>query len=327
MNYAEEAKKIEVTPHFKLYELVRSATAAKHNLEDQFKPSEEIMAALKRTAEAIAEPIRQKIGQPITISSGYRSPTLNRLIGGAKRSDHSFGRALDLQLHLPGGKTNNRLIFETILELDLDFKQMIWEFGDNQEPRWIHIAYDPENNKRQILKAYKNGGRTAYCIFDPAAHGITVGTAKAQVAEQSNTDQPAPLEVDDKAEVTASTLNIRSGAGTNHNVVGQVVKGSLVEIDAIEGDWAKIETLGIAGWVHGDYIQREGEEGTVTASNLNIRDEASTAGDKVAPALPKGTVVKIKGAKGEWLEVTTKGMVGYVAMQYLEKAGELATDE
>ena len=328
MSLVDDAKSVKISEHFNLYELVKSATAAKHNLEDQFEPAPDILTALKQTAEEIAEPIRQKIGKPITISSGYRSPTLNKLIGGAKRSDHSFGRAVDLQLHLPGGKTNNRLIFETVLELGLNFKQMIWEFGSDQEPRWVHIAFDPSNNKKQMLKAYKNAGRTAYSVFDPAAHGMSAAGASAPTTPAAvNKPAPAPLEVDDKAEVTASSLNVRSGAGAEHAAVGKLTKGTLVEVEEVDGDWAKVETVGITGWVSADYIDRDGDEGTVSASSLNIRDEGSASGDKVAPALKSGTAIEIKSEKDGWLEVETKGLEGYVSMKYLEKAGELDTDQ
>ena len=327
MSTLESSKSIKVSANYSLYELLYSQTADKNNLKDQFDPPKDILDALKVTAEKLLEPIRKSIGKPVTVTSGYRSPELNKLIGGATKSDHSFGRAVDVKLFLPGGKTNSRLIFETVLKLDLDFRQLIWEFGDDQEPQWVHIAYNAKDNKRQILKAFKQGGRTMYSVFDFAAHGMDAkgnpakpATTAANPTAAKPAESPA-LAVDDVAAVTASKLNVRKGPGTDQAVVGTLVKGSLVEIDALDNGWAQIEALLVKGWVSAQYLTISGSDATVTASKLNIREEPSTKGEKLQSPLPKGTELRILAEKDGWAQVMTKGIAGHVSAKYLEKSG------
>lgn len=97
---------------------------------------------------------------PVAVSSGYRSNALNDLIGGSKRSQHSKGEALDLDADVYGGITN-RQIFEYIRE-SLDYDQLIYEFGTDEEPAWVHVSYKSEGNRREVLKAYKDNGQTKY---------------------------------------------------------------------------------------------------------------------------------------------------------------------
>ena len=101
--------------------------------------------------------MRDAIG-PIRISSGYRSPQLNKAIGGSTRSQHSKAEALDLQFW-EKGKMNNKVIYDWILESGLEFDQMINEFDYS----WIHISLKKNSNRSEVLEAYKNEkGKTKY---------------------------------------------------------------------------------------------------------------------------------------------------------------------
>ena len=136
---------------------MKSATAIKHGIANE--PSSKHLTNLKAVATNIFQPCRDYFGKPLAVTSGYRSPKLNELIGGSKRSQHSKGEALDLDAQVYGGFTNAEL-FHYIKD-NLDFDQLIWEFGNDEEPDWIHCSYTTENRK-EVLKAYKHNGKTRY---------------------------------------------------------------------------------------------------------------------------------------------------------------------
>jgi hypothetical protein len=104
--------------------------------------------------------MREHFGVPIAITSGYRSPALNDLIGGSSSSQHSKGEAIDVDADVFGGTTNAD-IFNYLRE-HTDFDQLIWEFGTNENPAWVHVSYKKENNRGEVLMAYKEKGLTRY---------------------------------------------------------------------------------------------------------------------------------------------------------------------
>jgi hypothetical protein len=115
---------------------------------------------MKTIAEQVFEPLRKFVGGPIAINSFYRSPKLNSAIGGSTTSQHCKGSALDIDDKY-GYKTNAEM-FEYI-KCNLDYDQMIWEFGDVNNPDWVHVSYVSEDaNRRRCLIAYKEKGRTKY---------------------------------------------------------------------------------------------------------------------------------------------------------------------
>ena len=114
-------------------------------------------------AEMIFQPLRSYVGGPIKITSFFRSPELNQAIGGSKSSQHCKGQAMDLD-DVYGYKTNAEM-FDYIRE-NLDFDQLIWEFGDDNNPNWIHVSYvDKQENRNRCLKAYKKNGKTKYMVI------------------------------------------------------------------------------------------------------------------------------------------------------------------
>ena len=109
---------------------------------------------LKLVAEKIFQPCRDYMDQPIMVNSGYRSPAVNKAIGGAATSQHVKGEALDLDTEYA---PDNKKLFDYILK-NLDFDQLINEFNYS----WIHVSYSKTRNRRQVLKAVKKDGKTIY---------------------------------------------------------------------------------------------------------------------------------------------------------------------
>jgi zinc D-Ala-D-Ala carboxypeptidase len=117
-------------------------------------PNDEILAIMKTTAEKLFEPIRALMGKPVTINSFYRSIEVNKLIGGVPTSQHCKGEAIDL--HFPDG---NAILFNAIKNSDIEFDQLLWEYGDNNNPAWVHVSYSSKHNRKQILKVSLFGGQ------------------------------------------------------------------------------------------------------------------------------------------------------------------------
>jgi hypothetical protein len=146
----------KISQHVSWDEATKSATASRLGIDNT--PSEAIIETMKLTAEKVFEPLREQLG-PIRISSFYRSPDLNRAIGGSKTSQHCKGEAIDCS----GINVTNKELFNAACELEFD--QLIWEFGTLEEPQWIHISYSKTHNRKQILRAFKVGKRTSYVPF------------------------------------------------------------------------------------------------------------------------------------------------------------------
>ena len=145
---------MRLSKNFVLSEITKSNTAKRLGISNE--PNKEHLQAMQLLITELIQPMRDAIG-PIRISSGYRSPKLNRAIGGSSRSQHCKGEALDLQFW-KDGEMNNQVIYDWVLDSGLEFDQMINEF----DFAWIHISFC-DSNRRQVLEAYKNDkGKTAY---------------------------------------------------------------------------------------------------------------------------------------------------------------------
>ena len=139
-------------------EVTKSQTATSHGLSNE--PTIEHLESLRAVAENIFQPIRKRFGVPIAVTSGYRSEELNRILRGSTTSQHCKGEALDLDADVYGGVTNAE-IFNFILD-HLEFDQLIWEFGNEENPDWIHCSYTRGRNRGEALAAYKAEGKTQY---------------------------------------------------------------------------------------------------------------------------------------------------------------------
>ena len=138
-----------------------SRTATRLSLNN--KPNDDQVQNMRLIAEEVFEPLRVWVGGPIKINSFFRSPELNKAIGGSTKSQHCHGQAIDLDDTF--GRATNAEMFEFIRKY-LDFDQMIWEFGDEDNPDWVHVSYVSEDkNRNRCLKAYKQNGKTKYAVI------------------------------------------------------------------------------------------------------------------------------------------------------------------
>ena len=128
--------------YFTIKELTESNTANRLHIDNT--PSQEIIENLTLLVDNILDKIREAWGKPITVNSGYRCPKLNTAIGGSKTSQHITGKAADITV---GNRQANRSLFQFIQKLDLPFDQLIDEYNY----KWVHISYDPNRNRKQIL--------------------------------------------------------------------------------------------------------------------------------------------------------------------------------
>jgi len=138
-------------------EALRSNTAKRLGIDNM--PDNDTLLTMQITAQHIFEPLRNKFKEPIYISSFYRSPELNKAIGGSSRSQHCKGEAIDIDDVY--SKATNADFFNYIKD-KLEFDQLIWEFGDDENPAWVHVSYSLGKNRMRILRAIKENGRTKY---------------------------------------------------------------------------------------------------------------------------------------------------------------------
>ena len=145
---------MQLTEHFNLEEMIYSSTAKQKGLKNE--PTQDHIENLKLLCEYVLEPIREKIGCPLVISSGYRSGKVNALVGGSKTSQHILGQAADIQI-FDKTKTNVDL-FNTIVEMvknnELQVGQVIWEFGEDI-PNWVHVSLPTSRHRNEIMRASK----------------------------------------------------------------------------------------------------------------------------------------------------------------------------
>lgn len=150
---------MKLSDNLSLAEVIKSNTAIKYGIDNS--PTEEHLENLKAIAQDVFQRVREHFGKAIYVSSGYRSESLNERIGGSSTSQHCKGEALDLDAQVYGGLTNAQLF--SYIEEWITFDQLIWEFGSNTEPDWVHVSYKKDgNNRGQKLMAYKKGGKTLY---------------------------------------------------------------------------------------------------------------------------------------------------------------------
>lgn len=152
---------MQLSKNLSLAEVIRSETAKRRGISNM--PTDAHIANFKLLAEKVFQPIRDHFGVPIHISSGYRSAALNKAIGGAASSQHCSGEAIDIDMD--GTSVTNAQIFNYIKD-NLEFDQLIWEFGTDSNPDWVHVSYESTGKQRkQILKAIKSGGATKYLPY------------------------------------------------------------------------------------------------------------------------------------------------------------------
>ena len=151
---------MKLSKNLSLDEVIYSRTALRRDIDNT--PTKEHIENLKYVAEKIFQPIREHFGVPIYVSSGYRSKDLNEAIGGSPRSFHSHGMALDLDQDGRNKGVSNADVFYFIKD-NLQFTELIWEFGDDNNPNWVHVAIAPGREEEKNTKiAKKVNNKTVY---------------------------------------------------------------------------------------------------------------------------------------------------------------------
>ena len=150
-----------ISKHISYKEGVYSVTATRRGIDNV--PNDEQLANMELIAEKVFEPLRKYVCGPIKINSFFRCPKLNKAIGGSKTSQHCKGLAIDIDDTF--GVVANSDMYNYIKN-NLDFDQLIWEFGDDDNPNWVHVSYvSKEDNRNRCLRAYKGNGKTLYNVI------------------------------------------------------------------------------------------------------------------------------------------------------------------
>jgi hypothetical protein len=147
---------MNLSHNFTVDELIKSETAIRRNIDNT--PTQSVISNLQALVNNVLQPVRDKFG-PLVISSGYRSPQLNTAIGGSSRSDHCLGMAADIQAP---GLDNKRLAI--YIKNNFKYTQLILEFYTEGQPHsgWVHVSYDENDLKCEVLTATKQDGKTVY---------------------------------------------------------------------------------------------------------------------------------------------------------------------
>ena len=150
-----------ISEHVSYKEGVYSITATRLGVDNI--PDDKQLKNMELVAKKVFEPLRKWVGGPIKINSFFRGLPLNTAIGGSKKSQHMKGQAMDIDDNY--GHATNAEMYHWIKD-NLDFDQMIWEFGDDDNPNWVHVSYVSEDdNRNRCLKAYRENGKTKYMVI------------------------------------------------------------------------------------------------------------------------------------------------------------------
>lgn len=141
-----------ISEHINYNEAIRTS----YNVDNT--PNETQLNAMKLVAVNCFEPMRQHYGKPMKINSFFRSQNVNQLVKGSSTSQHVKGEAIDTTT---GNKIDNKAVFEWARH-NIEFDQLIYEFGDESGPDWIHVSFSATRNRKQVLKAIKENGKTKY---------------------------------------------------------------------------------------------------------------------------------------------------------------------
>ena len=149
---------MKISKHVSFKESIKSNTATRLGIDNT--PGDYELSNMELIAEKVFEPLRAWVGGPVKINSFYRNKELNLAIGGSQQSQHCEGRAIDLDDTFRH-KTNAEMY--NYIKENLNFDQLIWEFGSSKNPDWVHVSYVSQaENRNRCLIAYKDNGKTKY---------------------------------------------------------------------------------------------------------------------------------------------------------------------
>lgn len=136
----------DISKNYSMQEFIKSNVATANNIDNT--PNEEVKKNIIKLVNNILQPLRDYMGIPGIINSGYRCPKLNAKVGGASNSAHMLGTAVDIQF---GTRELNKKAYEWI-KSNCKFRQLIWEKGDDSGPQWIHVEFREGDLKNQVLR-------------------------------------------------------------------------------------------------------------------------------------------------------------------------------
>jgi zinc D-Ala-D-Ala carboxypeptidase len=148
----------DISNHISYAEAIYSQTAIKNGIDNT--PNQTELLAMRTVAAQVFEPLRHGIGdKPIAIDSFFRCAQLNNLIGGSSTtSQHMKGEAIDIR---GLGNITNKQLFDYI-KTNLVFDQLIWEYGNGQQPDWVHVSYSSTHNRKEVLRSTMNNGQIVW---------------------------------------------------------------------------------------------------------------------------------------------------------------------
>jgi zinc D-Ala-D-Ala carboxypeptidase len=150
---------MKLSKNLSLSEVTRSYTAKRLGIDNTVP--QELFPPLLSIAKFVFQPLRDDVGVRIYISSGYRCEELNEAAGGSENSQHSLAEALDLDADVYGEVSNSEIFY--YIKDYLEFDKLIWEYGDDDNPDWVHVSYREGRNRNRILRANRNSrGKTYY---------------------------------------------------------------------------------------------------------------------------------------------------------------------
>jgi len=147
-----------ISDHITFEEATYSNTAIQNNIDNI--PDSISLENMKTLAIRVFEPLRKHFNKPILVTSFYRSLDVNKLINGSSSSQHLTGKAIDIKTSNKNHFTNKDIF--NYIKNNLVFDQLIWEYGNDNEPQWVHVSYSKNSNRGQILQAKKINGKTKY---------------------------------------------------------------------------------------------------------------------------------------------------------------------
>ena len=141
---------MKISKNFTIQEFIVTNTGLSNQL------TSEALANIEYLAKKLLQPLRDDYGKPIRITSGYRSVDVNKAVGGSPTSQHTKGQAVDIVAD------DNKALFD-LIKSNFEFDQLIWEYGTDKQPAWVHVSIKKTGNRRQIMRAIKNKlGKTLY---------------------------------------------------------------------------------------------------------------------------------------------------------------------
>ena len=143
---------MKLSKNFILQEFVETKTGLNNQL------TSDALSNIEFLVKNLLQPLRDAFGKPIRITSGYRSVEVNKAVGGSKNSQHLKGKAVDIV------SNDNKSLFD-LIKNNFDFDQLIWEYGTDEQPAWVHVSLKKTGNRKQVMRAITNKiGKTLYVV-------------------------------------------------------------------------------------------------------------------------------------------------------------------